>query len=320
MHPRTRRCSTILAATLLAGGSAWAQLNLDAPVIREQPPAAVPATAQSAPAPGAAERMMEDLLRQHGNGSPNGVSPTAPDTPAPVLARPLEMSPEGLIREGQLIQGRTGRIRREEASGATLVIPENPSGAAHLATMAAVPSRMLELMENAAGFSDPKNSLDLVFPIDAEVTQYRGKNYLFLEKPATLVRLPASTTPATMPHTIAGVLPQPKIEPVAPNAPEVKEVTPGFEDLVKERVGRLVKDIRTGAEIIVFDGDGKRMLDQPMGLIPCKFLEVMEDASEFGMKPVKFKVSGQITPYRGKNFLLLRSVSIVRDTHGGIGG
>jgi len=38
------------------------------------------------------------------------------------------------------------------------------------------------------------------------------------------------------------------------------------------------------------------------------------------MKPVKFKVSGQITQYRGKNYLLLRSVTIVRDMHGGIGG
>jgi len=98
----------------------------------------------------------------------------------------------------------------------------------------------------------------------------------------------------------------------------MKEVIEG--QLIEQRVGRFVKDPRTGSEIIVFDGDGKRMLDQPMGLIPCRYLAVMEDASEYGLKPVKFKVSGVVTQYRGKNFLLLKSVTVVREIHSGIGG
>jgi hypothetical protein len=169
--------------------------------------------------------MLEDILRQRGSGTPNGTGTPAegagpaatPEVSVPV--RPLELGPDGLIREGQMLQGRSARLKRDDTTGATTVTFENGKGLMPLSAMAAVPSRMLELMENAAGFGDPKNSVDLLFPIDAEVTQYRGKNYLFLGKPATEVRLPPATVPAIMPETVAGVLPQPRIEAVAPSAP-----------------------------------------------------------------------------------------------------
>jgi hypothetical protein len=56
-----------------------------------------------------------------------------------------------------------------------------------------------------------------------------------------------------------------------------------------------------------------------MGVVPCKFLAVLEDLSEDGNKPVKFKLSGKVTTYRGKNFLYLKYVGVVPDLNEGIG-
>ena len=92
------------------------------------------------------------------------------------------------------------------------------------------------------------------------------------------------------------------------------------EDTVEERAGRLVRDAKTGAEVIAFDSDGREMRDPPMGIIPCKALEVMENATDGGIKPVKFRLSGEVTQYRGKNYLYVRAFQVVKDLGQGIGG
>jgi len=276
------------------------------------PAATIPQTSPTA------EAVLEEILKQHGNGTTaatgTGKGPGTLRDPE----KSFELTPDGLIREGQLIQSRSGRLKRDDTTGATIFVFDD-NGVA-LPAMAAVPSRRLMLMEDAAGIGESRTPQDMTFPIDAEITQYRGKNFLYIRPSTTAIPKP-TTAPSTMPATtatVAGVLPDPKIEAVAPHAPALIKMGEG--ELIEQRVGRLVKDGRTGAEIITFDGDGKKMLDQPMGLIPCKFLAVMEDASDGGSKPVKFKVSGEVTQYRGKNYLYLKSVTIIHDIHGGIGG
>ena len=61
------------------------------------------------------------------------------------------------------------------------------------------------------------------------------------------------------------------------------------------------------------------MLDPPMGVIPCQGLAVMEDQSDGASKPVKFKISAEITEYRGKNYLYPKFVQIVKDLNQGLG-
>ena len=43
-----------------------------------------------------------------------------------------------------------------------------------------------------------------------------------------------------------------------------------------------------------------------------------EDVSDNGAKAIKFRVSGEITQYRGKNYLYLRSVTIIPDMGQGL--
>jgi hypothetical protein len=90
--------------------------------------------------------------------------------------------------------------------------------------------------------------------------------------------------------------------------------------MIWSRTGHLVKDDKTGQFLFAFDSDGKKMADPPMTLLPSHLLMSMEDASEKGTRPVKFKVSGMVTEYRGKNFLLIQSMQAVRDFNSGIGG
>jgi hypothetical protein len=133
---------------------------------------------------------------------------------------------------------------------------------------------------------------------------------LINERPpvASTAPSPAATSPAL----------RPAVEGTAPNEPKATRLREG--QWIWKRTGHLVKDDKTGTFLFAFDGDGKGMADPPMALVPSHMLMSMEDASEKGTRPVKFKVSGEVTEYRGKNFLYVREMQAVRDFNSGIGG
>jgi hypothetical protein len=144
---------------------------------------------------------------------------------------------------------------------------------------------------------------------------------LLRDKPATSTPMPAGGGAGGGPGTAAGGTSaslQPQTEAVAPNEPAAVRLREG--QSIYNRTGRLVKDEKTGAMLFVFDADGNQMYDPPMGVVPCRYLAVMEDASENGTKAVKFRISGEVTQYRGKNFLYIKFVQTVRDLGQGLGG
>ncbi|HVS72395.1 MAG TPA: hypothetical protein VHQ47_14160 [Phycisphaerae bacterium] len=104
----------------------------------------------------------------------------------------------------------------------------------------------------------------------------------------------------------------------APNEPVVKRKPEG--DFVWNAVGRLTRDDQTGEWLFVFDSDGKRMQDPPMGLVPSRMLMAMQQASKDGTVPTKFRVSGEVTEYNGKNYLYVKDERVVQDLNQGIGG
>jgi hypothetical protein len=97
----------------------------------------------------------------------------------------------------------------------------------------------------------------------------------------------------------------------APNVPAETRLREG--QFVWDRIGRLVKDEKTDQWMLAFEADGKGMADPPMTILPSRLLMSMEQATENGTRPVKFKVSGQVTEYHGKNFLLVTFMQTVRD-------
>ena len=114
-------------------------------------------------------------------------------------------------------------------------------------------------------------------------------------------RVPLSASPLVVPAAPG----------VAPDQQPVVRLREGQN--VWNRVGRLVKDEKTGQWMFTFDADGKEMKDPPVGLLPCRMLMAMEKASEDGAKSVRFRISGEVTEYHGKNYMIVRYMQTVRD-------
>jgi hypothetical protein len=103
----------------------------------------------------------------------------------------------------------------------------------------------------------------------------------------------------------------PALPGVAPKQPMVTRLREG--DHIWYRTGRLLRDEQTGQWVFAFDSDGKEMKDPPMIILPSRMLKVMEQATDEGKKAVKLKISGEVTEYEGKNYLLVTYVQTVAD-------
>lgn len=74
-------------------------------------------------------------------------------------------------------------------------------------------------------------------------------------------------------------------------------------DLITDRVGRLQKT-GTGWDLH-FESDGRALNDPPMGLLPNSNLARMEAAAERSGQDLRFRVTGMVTTYHGRNYLLV---------------
>jgi hypothetical protein len=79
-----------------------------------------------------------------------------------------------------------------------------------------------------------------------------------------------------------------------------------------KRTGRLVHDGTWWS--LAAEGVGQDATpEKPMRLLPNRLLETMEATSVGGTRPLLFSVTGQVTEYRGTNYLLVLNVMIQRD-------
>jgi len=118
-----------------------------------------------------------------------------------------------------------------------------------------------------------------------------------------------SSKPMIITHNIPDEVRVLIVEPVDPKAKMPLLVREG--DRVMHRMGRLGKD-RKGTLLFVYEADGRSLSEPPLILLPCLKLEQMELlASKKGN--AKFMVSGEVTVYHGKGYLLLRKVMLHRD-------
>lgn len=97
------------------------------------------------------------------------------------------------------------------------------------------------------------------------------------------------------------------ISPGAPQLPTKREGT-----FVIDRMGRLTR-AADGQWEFNFDADGQALQDPPMRVLPNLKLMVMEEAIEGGGSDVRFRVSGSLTEYRGRNYILLEKVVVAQN-------
>lgn len=126
-----------------------------------------------------------------------------------------------------------------------------------------------------------------------------------LDQSAPIIAPSRTTEPARedLPRRDRWVRP-PVIPPRGVQRSGKKLLPEGF--YVVDRRGRLV---RSGDQwMFAFESDGKALADPPMGLLRNEWLERVESEVATGAHGVIFRVSGEVTCYRGKNYLLLRKV------------
>lgn len=98
---------------------------------------------------------------------------------------------------------------------------------------------------------------------------------------------------------------------IAPGAPQVQTRREG--SYIVNQVGRLAKSSDGQGFEFVFNADSAALQDPPMRVLPNLKLGVMQDTIESTGRDLQFRVTGMVTEYRGRNYLLLEKVVVVQD-------
>ncbi len=98
---------------------------------------------------------------------------------------------------------------------------------------------------------------------------------------------------------------------VAPGAPTLTLVREGTHLI--NRSGRLNHSPDGQQAIFTFDADGKTMADPPMIIVPNLKLQSMEAAVTNKSADIHFRVSGTVTEYKGRNYILLDKAVVMAD-------
>jgi hypothetical protein len=84
-------------------------------------------------------------------------------------------------------------------------------------------------------------------------------------------------------------------------------------DYIRDRLGRLTKSADGTQEEFTFESDGRTMQDPPIIILPNLKLMAMENAVNSSNRDMRFRITGPVTEYKGRNYILLEKVSVVQD-------
>jgi len=97
---------------------------------------------------------------------------------------------------------------------------------------------------------------------------------------------------------------------IAPNAPPVNLVREGT--VVFDRRGRLHR-MGDGQYEFSFESDGQAMKDPPMLVLPSLKLMDLENAIKISSRELRFSITGMVTEYNGRNYILLDKAVVVTE-------
>ncbi len=98
---------------------------------------------------------------------------------------------------------------------------------------------------------------------------------------------------------------------VAPGATTMNTLREGT--FIVNRIGHLSRSADGQQMEFSFDSDGKTMNDSPVIILPNLKLMQMENAIQGSSRDLRFRVSGMITEYKSRNYVLLDKVVVVPD-------
>lgn len=98
---------------------------------------------------------------------------------------------------------------------------------------------------------------------------------------------------------------------VAPGAPAVTLRREG--SYLVDQTGRLQRSADGQQMEFIFETDGKTLKDPPVIILPSLKLMAMESAVKGANRDLRFRISGMLTEYNGRNYVLLEKVVVVPD-------
>lgn len=101
---------------------------------------------------------------------------------------------------------------------------------------------------------------------------------------------------------------RPGIAPGSPQSAVLREGT-----LLVDRTGRIVRTPDGSQVEFVFDADGQTLKDPPVIILPNLKLLAMEQAAAGVSRDLRFRITGMVTEYRSRNYVLLDKVVVVQD-------
>jgi len=196
-----------------------------------------------------------------------------------------------------------------------------------------LPSSTLERM--LADANDPRVFLSKDrsggYRLWARVTKYKDRNFIFPE-----YFLPLGEAEPSPPSKVQQ--PQEKAQPIIsePNdelaiPKQILEKLEGRRTVPRRQIGQqtaikqnyvlanrtgFIRDSGHGARdaghgVFVLDALGRNIQQTSLGLLPCQVLELAEQEQSAEPDPVRFKIAGIVTEYKGQCFLLLQQATRV---------
>ncbi|MDB5356482.1 MAG: hypothetical protein JWN24_2935 [Phycisphaerales bacterium] len=98
---------------------------------------------------------------------------------------------------------------------------------------------------------------------------------------------------------------------VAPHVPTAHVRREG--SFISDAVGRLTHSADGSQAEFTFDADGKNLKDPPIIILPNLNLMTMEAVVSGANRDLRFRVTGMVTEYRGRNYVLLEKVMVIPD-------
>lgn len=99
---------------------------------------------------------------------------------------------------------------------------------------------------------------------------------------------------------------------VAPGATSTTVLREGT--FLVDRTGRLTRGADAQSWEFTFESDGRAMKDPPVVILPNLKLMAMVDAVKNANRDLRFRITGMVTEYNGRNYVLLEKVLVVPDS------
>lgn len=99
---------------------------------------------------------------------------------------------------------------------------------------------------------------------------------------------------------------------IAPGAPAVNVLREGT--FLVDRMGRLTRGADPQNWEFAFEADGKALKDPPVVILPNLKLMAMVDAVKNANRDLRFRITGMVTEFNGRNYVLLEKVLVVPDS------